>query len=236
MEADRVYAESEALQVPIVRFYTWKKATLSFGVNQNPLRRLNLRRCFADGVEVVARPTGGREILHGWDLCCSVIWPTKRAVTGVDFRSLFDRINEILKSGLKRMGIDGRRHEVSRKPIIQDGPCFSQIDRGEISARGKKIIASAQRIYRNSVLQQSSISLARPERNIADYLQYGSKSEISEKIVNSAAYLEEILAETSSLREIVEIFREAFESELGACGVLLPPGGIGKTIWQITKD
>lgn len=230
METDRIYVASEALQVPIIRFYTWKKATLSLGVNQNPLRRLNLRRCFADSVEIVVRPTGGREILHGWDLCCSVIWPAKEAITRVDFRSLFDRINEILNSGLRRMGIDGRRHKVSRRPIIKDGPCFSQIDRGEISAGGKKIIASAQRIYRNSVLQQSSISLARPDRNIADYLQYGSKSEISEKIVNSAAYLEEILAETSSVRKIVGIFREAFESELGACGVLLPPEGIGKTI------
>jgi lipoate-protein ligase A len=230
MEFDRLYSESETMRAPVVRFYTWNKAAISFGVNQNPLRRLNLNRCLADGLELVARPTGGREILHGWDLCCSVIWPAAGKISGVEFASLFDRINEMLKAGLRLMGIDARRHAVSRKPVFQDGPCFSQIDRGEISAGGKKMIASAQRIYRNSILQQSSISLRRPGRDIADYLQTRHKSEISQRIVNSIAYLEEVLKETISMEEIVEIFKGVFESELGKSGVLPLPGGIVRGI------
>jgi lipoate-protein ligase A len=113
------------------------------------------------------------------------------------------------------MGIQAKRHAVSDRSGIKDGPCFSQIDRGEISILGKKIVASAQRIYERSILQQSSISVRKPTYDIADYLRTRLISEMGGRIVNSVAYLEEVLEESFSIPELVEVFRGAFESEIG---------------------
>lgn len=215
MELDRVLAARENLDTPIIRFYTWENPTISFGLNQNPGKRLKIERCLSDGIDMVARPTGGREILHGWDLCCSVIWPIENRRSAPEFSRLFVRINGILSNGLRKMGINAKTHSVSIKAAIADGPCFSQIDRGEISVEGKKIVASAQRIFDRAVLQQSSISIARPEFDLMDYMSMRGNSDRKISIVNSGAYVEEVLEETFSIPRIVENFETAFRSELG---------------------
>lgn len=216
--------EMEPPSCPIVRFYTWNRATISYGLNQNPLKRLRIEKCLRDGIEIVARPTGGREILHGWDLCCSVIRPIDERRSGVDFKDLFGRTNEVFRQGLNRLGITSEHHSVSRKCGFRNGPCFRQIDRGEISVSGRKIIASAQRIYDRTVLQQSSISIEKPDYDIMDYLQIGKETELKGETVNSVAYLEEYVRETFSMSGIVEVFRYAFEMEMGKAGKLNLPG------------
>lgn len=215
MELDRILAARGDLDAPIVRFYTWEKPTISFGLNQNPGKRLNIGRCLSDGIDVVARPTGGREILHGWDLCCSVIWPFEKKRSAPEFNRLFVRINGILCDGLRNMGIGAKTHSVSIKAAVANGPCFSQIDRGEISVEGKKIVASAQRIFDRAVLQQSSISIGRPELDLLDYMSMRRASGGKGPNVNSAAYVEEVLEETFSIPRIVENFETVFKTELG---------------------
>jgi len=218
MEIDRFLGEVEPPHLPVVRFYTWNGAAISYGLNQNPLKRLKIEKCLMDGIDIVARPTGGREILHGWDLCCSVVWPIDEKRPGIEFKELFNRINGILRQGLIRMGISAEYHSVTKKSGFKDGPCFSQIDRGEIGISGRKIVASAQRIYDKTALQQSSISFKRPSRDIVDYLKTRRESELRDEIVNSVAYLEEVMRETFSVAEIVEVFKGAFETEMGKSG------------------
>lgn len=225
METDRILGTRGNLGSPIVRFYTWEKPTISFGINQNPSARVDIRRCLSDGLEIVARPTGGREILHGWDLCCSVIWPVAGHRSSVESRQLFGRINGILNLGLFKLGIEARTHTVTRKNSFGNGPCFSQIDRGEISVSGKKIVASAQRIFENAILQQSSISVERPDYDLIDYLRIGRDSEEKYRSVNTMAFLSESLKETITIPETVRIFKEEFELELGESRQFeLPPG------------
>ncbi len=223
MEIDRILGESEPPSLPVIRFYTWNRIVISYGLNQNPLRRLKVEKCLQDGIEIVARPTGGREILHGWDLCCSVIQPIEDKRPGVVCRALFDRINGIFTKGLTRLGIKAEYHSIAGKTGIKDGPCFSQIDRGEISVSGRKIIASAQRVFSRTVLQQSSISIDKPAYDIMDYLQTGKEREIGAGIVNSGAYMKEYMRETFSIFGIVDVFKEAFEKEMGKAGNLRFP-------------
>lgn len=223
MEIDRVLGELERPALPVVRFYTWNRPAISYGLNQDPLRRLKIKKCLGDGIEMVARPTGGREILHGWDLCCSVIEPIDGQRSGVDCRVLFDRINGIFIMGLNLLGIEAEYHSVAGKKGIKDGPCFSQVDRGEISVFGRKIIASAQRVFSGTVLQQSSISIDKPAFDIMDYLRIQKKVEIGSEIVNSGAYMREYMRENFSMFGIVDVFKRAFEMEMGKTGDLKLP-------------
>jgi lipoate-protein ligase A len=146
----------------------------------------------------------------------------KRSAVG--FRELFNRINGILRLGLIKLGIEARTHSVTRKASIDNGPCFSQIDRGEISVSEKKIVASAQRVFNGAVLQQSSISIEKPDYDILDYLLIERGSREKNRDVNSAAYLDECLEETLAVPEIVKVFKGEFESELGESAFLEIPG------------
>src|SRR5207302_1273384 len=58
---------------PTVRLYRWKRPTVSVGRFQNIEKTVRLDACAAQGVPIVRRITGGRGILHGWDLTVSLI-------------------------------------------------------------------------------------------------------------------------------------------------------------------
>lgn len=215
MEIDRLFGEIDPPQMLDIRFFTWQKPSISFGYNQNPFKRLEIERCLRDGIDIVARPTGGREILHGFDLCCSVAWPVENRGSVVGAMEIFDRINEILRLGLEYLGIKAVHQKISSGVKSNDGPCFAQIIRGEISVDGKKIIASAQRVFEKVILQQSSILLQNTEIDIVKYLKMGSKSTMRTSLKDSTTFLDAHLAETFSTVQIVDVFREAFEVKIG---------------------
>src|SRR6266478_6073217 len=57
---------------PVVRFYMWRSATLSLGVNQ-PVGEVDPQECERRGFGLVRRLTGGRAVLHQHELTYSVI-------------------------------------------------------------------------------------------------------------------------------------------------------------------
>src|SRR5262245_14218518 len=59
---------------PVVRLYTWEPATLSLGVNQ-PLGEVDAEECARRGFGLVRRLTGGRAVLHQYELTYSVVAP-----------------------------------------------------------------------------------------------------------------------------------------------------------------
>ncbi len=215
MEIDRLFGEIHPPQMPDIRFFTWQKPSISFGCNQNPYKRLEIERCLRDGIDIVARPTGGREILHGYDLCCSVVWPVENRGSVVGAMDVFNRINEILKLGLEYFGIEAVHQKISSGVKSNSGPCFAQITRGEISVDGKKIIASAQRVFEKVILQQSSMLLQSTEIDIVKYLKMGPKLTMRTSLEDSTTFLNAYLAETFSIAQIVDVFREAFEDQIG---------------------
>src|SRR5438034_11492928 len=48
----------------IVRFYGWRKPTISLGRNQKIENAVDAGYCLANGIDIVHRPTGGRAVLH----------------------------------------------------------------------------------------------------------------------------------------------------------------------------
>ena len=218
MEIDRYLGQDNSPVKPIIRFFTWDHPTISIGHNQNPQKRLNLKKCMADTLEVVRRPTGGREILHGYDLCFSVIWPFSSTASRIDSRKLFDSINQIIAGGLKRLGIDSQWKTISIKSGAVSGPCFAQVDRGEITIDGCKLVASAQRTFDSVFLQQSSIPLTKSKLDIIDYMKHNDdeKNRIRNLMRGTETTLERHFSETISTVEIVDQFRESFEESFGS--------------------
>jgi lipoate-protein ligase A len=199
--------------LPIVRFYTWSGYTISVGRNQDPGKRLNLENCRRDRLEVVRRPTGGKELLHGNDLCYSVIWPTIETESSNQAADIFGLINNILAASLGKFGLHVNLEASNGRGRGSRGPCFVQVERGEIAIGGKKLVASAQKVYANAILQQGSMPLFKPKVDLADYLIRFDRQKIREALVGGTAFFFELISETISLSSIVDVFR----GEFGRC-------------------
>ncbi len=227
MEADRYFGEISPPDTPLLRLYTWDRPTISFGCNQNPGKRIDLGACERDGIPVVQRPTGGRELLHGHDLCYGVAMPQEMGIGGIEARQVFAFITDCLVAALKKLGIMAEGKGLRDRTRAVRGPCFAQIDAGEITVGGKKLVASAQRVYAGCILQQGSIPLVRPSVDLTDYLCLENKDSLEKILELNTAYLGE--HSTLTLEAIAESIKEAFEE--GYSG----PAGSGEELLQNFK-
>src|SRR5256712_12641919 len=57
----------------VVRFYAWRRPTVSLGRNQKVENAVDVDYCRVSGIDIVHRPTGGRAVLHDDELTYAVI-------------------------------------------------------------------------------------------------------------------------------------------------------------------
>ena len=147
---------------PALRLYRWSPACLSFGRNQ-PARGLYDRaRARELGIDLVRRPTGGLAVLHDDEVTYAVIAP---AAPFGGPRAAYVRLNELLVRALGRLGVAAEVAARSAAPHALGGgrptaPCFDAPAPGEVVAAGRKLVGSAQRTERHTILQHGSILLA----------------------------------------------------------------------------
>jgi lipoate-protein ligase A len=134
--------------------YSWNKPTLSFGRNQPAIGSYDLAKIRGDGIDIVRRPTGGRAILHHREVTYSVTAP----IDDGSLTETYSRINRILQHGLNALGVMVEAAAGSQRteaPSIR--PCFETPARGELVARGAKLVGSAQWREHGALLQHGSI-------------------------------------------------------------------------------
>ena len=138
---------------PVLRFYKWERAALSFGYFGK----------FADVAEeaarrdIVRRWTGGGVVLHGKDLTYSLITPASDTVSTEGPRAIYAALHRAIQDALLA---EGRETELAAKtaPKISDA-CFANPVRDDLMWRGRKIAGAAQRRTRGGFLHQGSIQL-----------------------------------------------------------------------------
>jgi len=171
---------------PVLRFYRWAPACLSLGRNQvvaDP--EAVARATSARGFDLVRRVTGGAAVLHDRELTYSAAVPV--GVLGSP-RETYLAINRALVAGLRRLGVaaevaggtlGGRSAGAGGRgggaagaaPLVAwDNPCFQAPAPGEVVVGGLKLVGSAQRCERRTLLQHGSILLAGDQGVVADCL------------------------------------------------------------------
>jgi lipoate-protein ligase A len=145
----------------VIRIYGWVRPVLSLGRNQTARGRYDLERARVLGVSILRRPTGGRAVLHHREVTYSVTAPEGSLGS---LRESYQRINRLLLTGLRRLGIAAREAEpagVAPRPGVL--PCFEAPVAGEIVARvgeggaERKLVGSAQVRENGALLQHGSI-------------------------------------------------------------------------------
>ena len=143
---------------PALRFYGWNPPTLSLGYAQRYAKEVDAEACRKNGIEIVRRPTGGRAILHQYELTYSVIAPeADEHVQGTVMESYL-KISQALLHGFRALGIPA---EMAQGDLgrAASAACFDAPSWYELVVGGRKLVGSAQVRKDGILLQHGSIIL-----------------------------------------------------------------------------
>ena len=142
---------------PVLRFYGWSPATLSLGYAQSYHKEVDEEACLAEGIEIVRRPTGGRAVLHQYELTYSVIAPEHDPhVSGTVIESYL-RISQALLKGLRALGVPAEMVACGGVNEASSSACFDAPSWYELVVGGRKLVGSAQVRKEGVLLQHGSI-------------------------------------------------------------------------------
>lgn len=205
---------------PHLRLYTWQPAAVSLGAHQTP-DLVDRSITSIHGVDVVIRPTGGGAILHTDEVTYCITLPLgERSPTNV-----YAIITEALLSGLRGLGIDAdpETWPSSFAPggtYVPEPVCFSGIARNEIRVRGRKLVGSAQRIYRAEIgdrviLQHGSILMSDAHALLPVYLNArgrGTALHQVQKLRERSTSVGQECGTRVPAEEVMEAIRKGFEA------------------------
>jgi lipoyl(octanoyl) transferase len=216
---------------PVVRFYRWAPACLSFGRNQPAAGLYDRHRAAARRIDFVRRPTGGQAVLHDDEITYAVVAPV--AVLGRP-RDAYRRINEALMVGLRALGVGA---EVAGPAVAVPAAggaagagldwaaaCFRRPESGEVVAGGRKLVGSAQRTEGRTILQHGSLLLGGSQA-AAEELLVGRGPELGGAMPAVWTTLEAELGERPPDHVLIAALTRGFE---GLTGTSLAPAGLNE--------
>ncbi len=146
---------------PTLRFYGWQSPAVTLGCFQRS-SSVDLGYCRQQEIPVVRRLTGGRAILHGDELTYSFSARTDCAPFDqgllVSYRSIsaaFDRA--FLRLGLR---VEAKETRERGRVLTRSPLCFRSSSYGEILIERRKLVGSAQKRWKDGLLQQGSLPYA----------------------------------------------------------------------------
>jgi lipoyl(octanoyl) transferase len=217
---------------PVVRFYTWRPATLSLGTNQ-AISEIDRRACAERRFDVVRRLTGGRAVLHQHELTYSVVARENDPRVSGGVIESYRKISVALVEGLRSLGVDVSLAEPNprllrslapiHEPVSLDdadtgrGVCFDAATAYELTANGKKLVGSAQARRGGALLQHGSILLDIDWDAWVSVFAYATrtgKQRAYNRLPSRMTSLRHELSRPVSPREAMDALVPAFESAL----------------------
>jgi lipoyl(octanoyl) transferase len=203
----------------IVRFYQWRRPTMSLGRNQKLEKAISAEFCKANGIDIVYRPTGGRAVLHDDELTYAVV-SNDSSYFGDTIYGNYKRVSEALCLGYRNLGVAAALAPDTRTPEVDENggdlPCFISPSRYELMVNGRKIAGSAQRRVRNSFLQHGSMPITFNYQALALATRVRDK-EMLEREMAGVAELLDARPEIDQFREVfIHAFKAYFKIEFCA--------------------
>ena len=151
MAVDRVLLEGAARR-PTVRLYEWDPPAVSLGRFQR-----DLPAAFPRGVPWVRRPTGGGAIYHFREVTFAVACSLHDSPLRGDRLAAYRTVNGAIAIALGRIGVKVRPWE---GPAIRSGGfCFDSRSPSDLMHGRRKIVGTAQRRRRGTLLLHGSLPL-----------------------------------------------------------------------------
>jgi lipoate-protein ligase A len=147
---------------PTLRLYGWRPPCLTLGRHQG-VEAADLEFCAREGIEVVRRPTGGRALLHHLELTYAVVAPLGAGPLPRGLQEAYRTICGALVQAMRSLGVEaeltGGEVNLELPGPRTTIPCFEAPAGGEVVVRGRKLIGSAMRAHKGTILQHGAIVL-----------------------------------------------------------------------------
>lgn len=152
MAVDEALLETAA--APLLRFYRWRRPSISFGYFGRYAEVANQ----SSDWEIVRRWTGGGMVPHGNDLTYSVIVPASHPWFARLSLEIYAELHDSIRRALHENGIAATLANFAAPKISES--CFSNAVRADVLSNGQKIAGAAHRRSRAGLLHQGSIQRA----------------------------------------------------------------------------
>jgi lipoate-protein ligase A len=146
MSADEALLEGQKdpSALPVLRFFTWKVPTLTFGRLQDHHDAAN--RTMILGARAMARrPTGGGSVVHDKDLSFSLAWRRDHPSIPACVKNVYRGVHDVVRGALAGLGVETVFHQGPAAPGGQ-GLCFSEPVQDDLLWRGKKVLGGAMKV------------------------------------------------------------------------------------------
>jgi lipoate-protein ligase A len=209
--------EASATPRTVVRFYQWKRPTVSLGRNQKVETAVDLGYCRENGIDVVHRPTGGRAVLHDDELTYAVI-SNDPTYFGDSIYANYRSVSEALCEAFRKLGVDATLAPETKRSAREgagptDLPCFLSVSRYELTVAGRKIVGSAQRRLRRSFLQHGSMPVVCDRERLARATGLPDPAPLYEEMAGLAEFLPARPTLAAITNAMVGAFQERFGIE-----------------------
>ena len=158
MRRDQTLLEEAAAGAPpALRLYRWSHPTLTLGHGQTAGDTTDPEALAVSGIPWVRRPTGGRALLHLPDELTYAFAAPRGWASGVR-AAYFQVMGSIWRALSRFVRLDPPpAGALPRDTASRRLPCHAVATGHEITARGHKLVAGAQRWRRGAFLQHGSI-------------------------------------------------------------------------------
>lgn len=155
---------------PICFFYLWDEVSVTLGKIQSEREQI-IKEAEALKIPYYIRPTGGKAVLHGADICYTFIASQKDGNFGGTLKESFCKVNKYiidLANNVFNLGDHSNRgiglceaNSLYKKRIAAN--CFETVVANEgvlpTLLQKHKLIGASQAMYKNSFIQQGSLQV-----------------------------------------------------------------------------
>ena len=182
---------------PVLRFYTWKPASVSIGRFQNLYDEVNINYCKENNIDIVRRITGGGAVFHDQELTYSLCINEDNIYFSKDLHESYKSICEAIIKGLSLLGMDAKYVPIN-----------------DLIVNGKKISGCAQTRKNNVILQHGTLLIKVDVDKMFKILNV-SNEKIKDKLISDVKQrvtsIENETGKKFQINEIIKAMTEGFK-------------------------
>ncbi|API91782.1 octanoyltransferase LipM [Virgibacillus pantothenticus] len=200
---------------PTLRFYQWRKPTLSIGHFQKLEGRIDLEGVQKHQCQLVRRMTGGSAVLHDDELTYSIVISESHPSVASSIRQAYYDLSKGILEGYNHLGIKASYAESVSKE--RSNICFERPAFYEMVVDGKKLSGNAQTRKKGVLLQHGSIPISMNVDMLFDMFIFPNekiKMRKKQAFWNKATTINRILQKNISYDTVKAAFKKGFSEGL----------------------